>query len=442
MNATQSLAPALAACLLLGGGLFAGGVPVTMAQAQEAEAAQPAYSKGFLKAAGKVQKLVQEEKWGEALVAIDELEQVKDLNEDDYSVIFSWKLQSLRGVGDEAALNAFLEEYLASGRAREAQVGPIHQQLAAWYNRQKDADKTRFHYGKFIEATPDASAQEYETLGRLYFQAGEHAAAVQWLGKAIDTAVAAGEQPRELWFQLRDQSFVELGDGVGRLANLEALVKQFPKAEYYSRVLALYAAASNDDRVLMLHGYRLAVSDTGLETVGQYLNYAELAIAVGSPGEAERALLKGMAAGIVPEAGSNQQLLAEARTAAARDRRDLPKDATAAASSKNGEVDAKIGLGFYSIGEAEKAVALVQRGLDKGGVQRVDDAQLLLGAALLELGQYEAARAAFARAAEAAGSGSPMARMAGLWDGYAQRKAPPSSNVAEDAGADGASGPG
>jgi hypothetical protein len=83
-------------------------------------------------------------------------------------------------------------------------------------------------------------------------------------------------------------------------------------------------------------------------------------------------------------------------------------------------------------------VALVQRGLDKGGVQRVDDAQLLLGAALLELGQYEAARAAFARAAEAAGGASPMARMAGLWDGYAQRKAPPSSSVAEDAGADGA----
>jgi hypothetical protein len=211
MNAKQSLAPVVAACLLLGAGLLAGGAPVSIAQAQEAEAAQPAYSKGFLKAAGKVQKLVQEEKWGEALVAIDELEQVKDLNEDDYSVIFSWKLQSLRGVGDEAALNAFLEEYLASGRARPAQVGPIHQQLAAWYNRQKDADKTRFHYGKFIEATPDASAQEYETLGRLYFQAGEHAPAVQWLGKATETAVAAGEQPRELWFQLRDQSFVELG---------------------------------------------------------------------------------------------------------------------------------------------------------------------------------------------------------------------------------------
>jgi hypothetical protein len=440
MNVTQSLAPALATCLVLVTALLASGSPVVVAQAQEA--AQPAYSKGFLRAAGKVQKLVQEEKWGEALAAIGELEQVKDLNQDDYSVIFSWKLQSLRGVGDEAALNAFLEEFLESGRAQPAQIGPIHQQLAAWYNRQKDADKTRFHYGKFIEATPDASAQEYETLGRLYFQAGEHAAAVQWLGKAIDTAVAAREQPRELWFQLRDQSFVELGDSASRLANLEALVKQFPKAEYYSRVLALYASASKDDRVLMLNGYRLAVSDTGLETVGQYLNYAELAVAVGSPGEAERALQKGMAAGVVPEAGSNQQLLAEARTAAARDRRDLPKDAAAAANGKNGEVDAKIGLGFYSIGLPEQAVAMVQRGLDKGGVQRVDDAQLLLGAALLELGQYEAARAAFARAAEVAGGGSLMARMAGLWDAYAQRKAPIGSTAPVEAGANVADGPG
>jgi hypothetical protein len=423
MRTTPSLVSVLAACALgLAAAAHAG--PAAAADKQEAAAAPaPQFSKGFQKAAGKVQKLVQEQKWAEVLEGLKPLEALEGLTPDDRNVIFSWKLQALRGVGDEAAINAFLEQWLESGHAQPAQVGPIHQQLAAWYNKQKDGEKTRYHYRKFIEATPDASAQEYETLGRLYFQADQNAEAVTWLGKAIDTSRAAGEKPKELWFQLRDQCYVELEDAPNRLANLEALVREFPKAEYYSRVLALYSQGSGDDRMLMLHGFRLAMTDTGLETVGQYLTYADLAVSVGSPGEGERALEKGMSAGIVPSGGSNQQLLAEAKAAAARDRRDLQKDFAAAEKGANGEVDAKIGLGFLSIGQPEQAVAAIQRGLAKGGVKRLDDANLTLGAALAELGRYGEAQAAFAKAAEAAGAGSWMARMAGLWEAYARRKA-------------------
>lgn len=420
MRSMTALASVIAACALLGAAGLA--APGTVALAQEAEQPKPVFSRGFQRNAGKVQKLVNEQKWAEVIEGVKGLEALPDLTADDKSVLFTWRFQALRALGDEAALNAFLEAYLESGDAQPAQVGPIHQQLAAWYNRQKDPAKTLLHYRAFVDATPDADASEFETLGRLYFQGDQHAEAVAWLGRAIDSATAAGEQPRELWFQLRDQSFVELDDGPRRLANLEALVRHYPKAEYYSRVLALYAQGSNDDRVLMLHAYRLVMNDTGLETVGQYLSYADLAVSVGSPGEAERALQKGIAAGAVPDAGSNQQLLAEARAAAARDRRDLDRDAAAAARGSNGEIDAKIGLGFYSIGQAEKAVEAVRRGLEKGGVRRVDDAQLLLGAALVELGRFDEARAAFAKAAEAAGSGSWMARMAGLWDAYAARK--------------------
>lgn len=420
MRAPRSLYTLLLAGAL---GLGAAAAPAPSNAQQEAAAPAPQFSKAFQKNAGKVQKLVQEQKWAEALEGIAKLEALEGLTPDDRSVIFSWRLQALRAAGDEAALNAYLEQYLASGYARPNQIGPINQQLAAWYNKQKNAEKTRYHYRQFIDATPDASAQEYETMGRLYLQAKEYGEAATWLGKAVERAESSGEQPKELWYQLLDQAFVELGDGARRLQNLETLVKRYPKPEYYSRVLALYSQASGDDRTVMLHGFRLAMQDTGLETVGQYLTYTELAISVGSPGEGERALQKGIAAGVVPDAGSNQQLLAEAKAAASRDRRDLPKDAVAAAKGTNGEVDAKIGLGFYSIGEPAQAVEAIRRGLEKGGVKRVDDAQLTLGAALLELGRYDEARAAFAKAAEAAGAGSWMARVAGLWDAYAQRKA-------------------
>jgi tetratricopeptide (TPR) repeat protein len=234
------------------------------------------------------------------------------------------------------------------------------------------------------------------------------------------------EAPKELWFQLRDRCFIETKDDAARLSNLEALVSHFPDKEYYSRIVAIYQNQTKDDRIVMLNAYRLAVSDPlgGLATVGGYLSYADTALVAGSPGDAARGLERGMKDGVVPSAGTNQQTLQEAKAAVAQDRKSLPAEATAAEKNPKGEVDVKLGLGFYSTGDFEKAVAVTRRGIAKGGVARLDDANMLLGAALMELGRRDEARAAFEAAAAAAPAGSHMARIAGLWLARTSRPEP------------------
>jgi tetratricopeptide (TPR) repeat protein len=258
---------------------------------------------------------------------------------------------------------------------------------------------------------------EFETLGRLQLQSGMNAEACQNLGKAIDAAKGKGEKPKEMWYQLRDRCYIELKDDAARLANLEALVTEYPNKEYYSRIVAIYQAQSNDDRMVMLNAYRVAVADPqgGLATVGAYLNYADTALVAGSPGEAARALERGMKEGIVPSAGTNQQALSQAKAAIASDKKSLPGEAASAAKNPKGEVDVKVGLGFYSTGEYDKAVEAIKRGIAKGGVTRLDDANLLLGASLLELGKADEARAAFEAAKAAAPAGSHLGRIADLW---------------------------
>ena len=160
----------------------------------------------------------------------------------------------------------------------------------------------------------------------------------------------------------------------------------------------------------------------GLATVGGYLGYADTALVAGSPGEAARGLERGMKEGIVPSAGSNQASLQEARTAIALDRKSLPGESTAAARNPKGEVAVKVGLGYYSTGDYEKAVEMIRLGITKGGVARLDDANLMLGAALMELGRHDEAKAAFAAAATAAGANVYMARIAGLWLARAARQ--------------------
>ena len=58
---------------------------------------------------------------------------------------------------------------------------------------------------------------------------------------------------------------------------------------------------------------------------------------------------------------------------------------------------------------------MIRRGISKGGVSRLDDANLLLGASLLELGKQDEALAAFEAAKAAAPAGSPLGRIADLW---------------------------
>ncbi|MGH8198577.1 MAG: tetratricopeptide repeat protein [Steroidobacteraceae bacterium] len=384
---------------------------------KEDEEPKPEYGKEFRKLAAKVATAANDKKWPEVLAALPELEALPSPTRDEQKAIATWRLQATQGVDDQDAFAAAIESFLAEGFAEPENVGAMHRQLAAHYSAKQDKEKTLLNFQKFVDATPDVQTDEYETLGRLHLQANHFTEAAQYLGKAIELSTSKNEKPKEMWFQLRDRCFIEMKDDAGRVANLEALVSHYPDKEYYSRIVAIYQAQSQDDRVVMLNAYRLAVSDPqgGLATVGGYLNYADTALVAGSPGEAARALERGMKEGVVPSAGTNRQTLTEAKNAVAQDKKSLPAESAAAAKNAKGEVDVKVGLGFYSTGEFEKAVEAVSRGIAKGGVARLDDANLLLGASLLELGRRDEARAAFVAAATAAAEGSPMKRIAGLW---------------------------
>lgn len=382
-----------------------------------AEEAPAEYSKEFRKLGGPVQNLVNEKKWAEVLAALPSLQNLPAPTRDDLKAIATWRLQASQGVGDQDAFAAAIEDFLAQGFADATSLGAMHRQLAAHYSGKKDNAKTLEHFQKYVDASDELEPADFETLGRLYMQSNQFAEACQNLGKAIDLANSRNEKPNETWFQLRDRCFIETKDDAARLANLEALVGIYPDKEYYGRIVALYQAQTDDDRTVMLNAYRLAVSDPagGLGTVGAYFGYADVALVGGSPGEAQRALERGMKDGVVPNAPANQQLITQAKTAVAADQKTLPGEAASAAKNPKGEVDVKVGLGFFSTGDYAQAVEIIRRGIAKGGVTRLDDANLLLGAALMELGKRDEAQAAFEAAKAAAPANGPLGRIADMW---------------------------
>ncbi len=396
-------------------------LPLAVAKDKEAaaqpQAAQANYSKEFKKLGAPVQNLVNAKKWDEVLAALPQFASLPTPTPDDLKAVATWRLQAAQGAGDADEFAAAIEDFLAKGYAEPQNVGAMHRQLAAHYSAKKDTARTLEHFQKYVESDSEVVPEDFETLGRLYMQSNQYAEACQNLGKAIDLAKSRNEKPKEMWFQLRDRCFIETKDNAARLSNLEALVTQYPDKEYYGRIVALYQAQSSDDRIVMLNAYRLAASDPegGLATVGAYLAYADTALVSGSPGEAQRGIERGIKEGIVPNASSNQQLVTQAKNAVASDKKSLPGEAASAAKNPKGEVDVKVGLGFFSTGDYAQAVELVRRGIAKGGVARLDDANLLLGSALLELGKKDEARAAFEAAKAAAPEGSYLGRIADLW---------------------------
>ncbi|MDH4259141.1 MAG: hypothetical protein OEW16_02445 [Gammaproteobacteria bacterium] len=384
---------------------------------EAAPASTAEYSPEFRKQATAVQKAVNDKQWADVLAALPALDALPDPTPDDLKAIATWRLQATQATDDRDGFMAAIEVYLEKHYATSEQIGPMHQQLAAYYNGKKDRERTVTHYQQFVDATPNAEPDELQTLGKLYLQNSKYAESALWLGKAIDVAKSRGAVPDEAWYQLRDRCFVELKDQTARLDNLEALVGYYPNKEYYSRIVAVYQVETRDERTVMLNAYRVAVADPqgGFATVGGYLGYADTALVAGSPGEAARGLERGMKEGVVPSVGTNQASLQEARSAVAADRKSLPAEAAAAAKNPKGEVAVKVGLGYYSIGDYQKTVEMVRLGIGKGGVARLDDANLLLGAALMELGRRDEAKAAFEAARTAAGANSHMARIAGLW---------------------------
>jgi tetratricopeptide (TPR) repeat protein len=122
------------------------------------------------------------------------------------------------------------------------------------------------------------------------------------------------------------------------------------------------------------------------------------------------------AVAVLTKANKSGELLTQANGLAARD--DLDALAIEAAKQTNGEVDVKLGESYYTYGQYDKAVAALEKGIQKGGLKDAADAQTTLGIAYLAAGQKDKAVAAFDQAAK---TQTAAGQVAHAWSLYGHR---------------------
>jgi tetratricopeptide (TPR) repeat protein len=309
------------------------------------------------------------------------------------------------------------DEMLQSGLVPPEDM-PDRVKIATQLNFQIKNYPKAIEYGKrWIEATGGTGSEPDSLVAQAYFIEDDYANALTHAKNAIEIARRNGEPVKEPWLQIALACYNNNDDMANVAVALEDLVREFPSKKYWEQLLGVSQRVEEQDDRVTLSLYQLMFELDALRRDVDYVEMAQLAIQAGVPGEAVKVLEKGFENKILEEEDVQRRkaLLAEARASAQADQKSLAGLETEAKAAKAGQADVALGSAYLSYGEYEKAAEALRRGMGKGGVKRPDEAQIVLGRALLKVNQPEEALKAFVAVPDS----SKFARVADLWEIYA-----------------------
>lgn len=377
-------------------------VPAVTLLAPAAQAAEKEANKITTKEVAKplkaAQEAMQKKQWDTALGEIKKAQAVeKKTPFEAYQIdeFMGYVLIQQKKFGEAAPV---FERMLNSGLMPADQVDERTKTVAQLYFQIKDYNKAATWSKKWLEKHPGTEDMSI-LLGQSQYLLNDYKSAAATMGNVVNNAEKAGRKPDENWIQIVMSSHFKTDnrDGIGDA--LKKMVRYYPKPEYWENLLDIYRRKEGGDRLTL--GYYRLMNDVGvLKDKGDYVEMAQLAIDAGVPGEAQQVVQKGIEAGTLKSADKTEQgrydrLLAGAKKQSDLDQASLAQLAKEAEKATQGQADVALGQAYLSYGKYDEAIAAIERGIKKGGVTDVDEAQISLGIAHMKKGQKDQARTAF-----------------------------------------------
>jgi tetratricopeptide (TPR) repeat protein len=245
---------------------------------------------------------------------------------------------------------------------------------------------------RWFRYAPEPSPLAYYLLGISYYQLGKVDLSITNTEKAIDLS----PEPAEGWLQLLAALYIQKEDYPRAVPILEELVIRFPKKAYWVQLSLIYGARDDyrhslaAQQVAYLQG--LLTDDKELQRLARSYLYHDL------PYPAAKVLEKGIEEGTIPKDAKAYELLANSWIAAREYNRSLGPLLEAAEFSDDGKLFVRLGQVYLQREEWDEAAKRLQQGIEKGGLDKPGNAQLLLGIAYYNGNRVGPARAAFSRA--------------------------------------------
>jgi hypothetical protein len=341
--------------------------------------------------------LIKAQKYKEALTKLREVDAVPNRTANENFLLEQMRASAASQAGDSAQAIKSMQALIASGRLSETDQARYAGGIASLYYRDKDYVNAAQWASRAVKANPSDRTMRGLMI-QSYYLAGDLPAASREALADVQAAERAGQVPPEDRLQLLANIASKSGDRGAYVASIERLVAYYPKREYWADLLQRIESKPGFSNRLTLDLYRLKVATKTLTSANDVIEMAQLALQEGQAGEAKKLLDEGFASGLLgksADAERQKRLLALATQRAA----DAPAALTAAEAeaeaAKDGNDLVRIGFAWTSLGQVDKGIALMQKGIAKGGLKRKDDANLHLGIAYLRAGQKAKATQAF-----------------------------------------------
>ncbi|MFO1392601.1 MAG: tetratricopeptide repeat protein [Steroidobacteraceae bacterium] len=402
-------------------GVAAGALVPVVAVAAETQKVSASVSKP-LKAA---QEAMAAKNWDEALVHIQEAQAVQPQSAYDTFMIdeFGWYVQLQKK--DYPAAATMLEASVNSGFLAADKIQDRLKALTQInYQMLKNYPKAIEFGNRYLQAAPN-DPDVGPMVAASYYQLKDYAAA----RSAAQKVAAASAKPSEAMLQIVMFSSANLNDRPATMQALEQLVRHYPKKDYWNDLLSNQLYETKGDSQLRTL-YRLMYQTDTLHKAEDYSEMAGVLVAGGFPAEAVKVLEMGLAANVFSGDALTRAkaTLDQSRKGAAADAKDLPNADKQLAAAKTGNEMLAIGKLYFSAGDYAKAADAIGKGLAKGGVTDSDDANALLGIALVRAGTPASARDPFQAVKD-----PKYAAVARLWVLYLDSTAPAAAPTATGA---------
>jgi hypothetical protein len=389
-----------------------------MAGAQAQDALRPDVGKPLQAA----QELVKAQKFKEALAKIREADAVPNKNANESYMVERMRIAAASGAGDAETAAKSFDALKASGKLQAAEQLRMLESLAGAFYRAKDYAKT-VTWGKRYLAEGGTNGVIRTLVIQSQYLSGDYAGATKELVVEVQGDEKAGRVPAEDRLKLLLNAAQRINDNGSYVMAMERLVTYYPKKEYWGDLLGRVQRKPNFSDRLALDVYRLMLASGSMRNANDYMEMAQLAVQAGLPGEGKQVVDKGFAAGVLgigtpAEADRHRRLKDLVNKRTDEDKATLATRQAEASAAKSGNDLVELGFAQSFNGEPKKAIALMEQGIAKGGLKRVDDAKLHLGIAWLMAGDTARAQAAFKTVTGNDGT----ADLARLWSLVARQK--------------------
>lgn len=258
-------------------------------------------------------------------------------------------------------------------------------------------------------------ANQHIMFAQVYYQDKQYQQSLTHINQAVAIANQAQEAPKENWLILQRAAYYELKQPENVTHVMEALVKHYPKSQYWLQLAGMYGEIGQEKKQLgameaaWLAGYVTKPSD--IVMLAQLYLFNQL------PYKAAKVLDDAIAKGTVVAEEKHLALLAQAYISAKEDEKALPILAKASEIAEDGKYDAQLAQAYLNLDNWQLAIEYAEKALDRG-TENAGTMHLVQGMSYFNLQEFDQAILALTHSQE---SGSTK-KVASQWLVYVKKE--------------------